>query len=346
MDRPRGLRDDLRRLASLPLPDLLAVAWRLLRPAAWVPTFFGVYLGYAFAAKKLVPGQALWTAFWRHGLTDGFTFPLLSSTLSAWWALPAARDLVYALVTLGPLIWGGTLLYNDVHDLEADRTKELRETSPLVQGRITKSTAMAVVYLVSTLGMLLSWLVNPTFFLLMAVALFLSWAYSGPPLRLKGRPGFDVAVNVVGVGLLCVAGGWSITRPIEAFPPSLLVLMALYLSAGYIPTTIADHHVDRRFGVRTTAVALGPDRAFRLGMALLLLGDLAFGAYVLVEAPVPWRFLLVAAPLLVAKDGAYWAGIGEVDELASIWTGLAIFSALVAAVIVCFLLVYTGLWAL
>lgn len=337
-------RRDARRLAELPPAELLAVAWRLLRPAAWVPTFFSVYLGYAFASRELVPAQRVWTAYVRRGLADGFDLAGLAATLTRWLAIPEVQDLVYASIVLGPLIWGGTLLYNDVHDLESDRRKPLRRDSPLVLGYISKRTALVIVYVVSALGMVLSWLVSPTFFALMAAALTLSWAYSSPRIRLKGRAGFDVAVNVVGVGALCFVGGWSIARPLAEFPPLLFALMALYLTGGYIPTTIADHHLDLAAGDRTIAVALGPRRAFHVGLAALIGGDLAFVAWILLEQVVAPAFLLWAAPLFVLKNVAYAIGVGEVDALPRIWSGLALFSALVAALIVAFLLAYTGFW--
>lgn len=339
------VRRDAARLAELPPGEILAVAWRLLRPAAWVPTFFSVYLGYAFAARQLVPAQHLWVAYVRRGLRRGFRLDGLVDTFLTWLGFGEARALVFASITLGPLIWGGTLLYNDIHDLESDRRKPLRQDSPLVLGYISKRTALGIVYVVSGLGMLLSWLVGPTFFALMAVALALSWTYSSPLVRLKGRAGFDVAVNVVGVGALCFLGGWSIARPLAEFPPLLLVLMALYLTGGYIPTTIADHHLDRAVGDRTIAVALGPRRAFHVGLVALVGGDAAFVGWVLLDRVVDPAFLIWAAPLFVLKDVAYAVGVADADELPRIWSGLAVFSALVAALIVGFLLVYTGFWA-
>lgn len=338
------LRRDLRTLASLPLPELVASLWRLLRPAFWIVTIFPVYLGYVYAAGELFPVQALWVDLWRDALAGGVGLGDVWATLRTWLGFEAARDFVYALLVLGPFIWGGTLLYNDVQDLDADRDKAMRAESPLVKGYLSPTTALGVVYVLSAVGMALSWLVSPTFFALMAAALVLSWAYSAPPLHLKARPGWDVAVNVVGVGVLCFLGGYSLARPLADFPIYLLLPAVLTLAAVYLPTVIADYHVDRRFGVATTAVAYGPRRAFRAGFAALVLADLSLVAIGLWTDFIPLAYFALTWPLFVLKDVLYAVLIGRVDHVASIWAGIAAVGALTGILNVVFLLVLTGFW--
>ncbi len=54
--------------------------------------------------------------------------------------------------------------------------------------------------------------------------LVLGWLYSAPPIRLKARPGADVTVNALVVGVLGPLAGWSLHRPPGAYPPVMVVL--------------------------------------------------------------------------------------------------------------------------
>lgn len=337
-------RRDARKLASLPLPELVASLWRLLRPAFWIVTIFPVYLGYVYASGQLLPAQELWVAWGQRLLAGGVSLSGFLGTLAAWLGRAAARRFVAALLVIGPFIWGGTLLYNDIQDLEADRAKDLRSESPLVQGYISRQTAFAVVVALSVVGMGLSLWIGPVFFGLMAVCLFLSWAYSAPPLHLKARAGWDVAVNVVGIGVLCLLAGWVLARPLEAFPWYLLAPAVTNLGAVYVPTVIADYHVDRRYGVATTAVEFGPERAFWLGFAFLVLGDLSLVGVAFLTPFLSLGFFELTWPVFVVKAAVYVGAIGRVDDVWSVWIGLGIVGALIGVLNLVFLLVYTGFW--
>jgi 4-hydroxybenzoate polyprenyltransferase len=172
------------RVLERPAVVLVAVSRPWFWPVSWVPA----YLGTVLAGHAWLPTRA-----------------------------DALRSAV-ALLVLGPLIWGAVLAQNDLHDLRSDRVNPRKGTAPLVTGAVTV-TRLRVWYrgiALAAVGTAL--FVGPLFVLGVVGVLLLGWAYSVPPLRLKARPGWDVTVNALVVGVVSPAAGWSITPPPREFP--------------------------------------------------------------------------------------------------------------------------------
>jgi len=217
-------------------PSVLIVA--VSRPWFWPVSWVPAYLGTVLAGRAWLPEPA-----------------------------DVPRSMV-ALLVLGPLIWGAVLAQNDLQDLHSDRLNPRKATAPLVTGALS-ATHLRTAYRVITAAALGSALfVGPLFVLGVAGVLLLGWAYSVPPLRLKTRPGWDVAVNAVVVGVVSPAAGWSITRAPWEFPWQFALIGVLFAAALYVPTTVTDLSADAGAGDTTFAVRYGPRLAHRLGIAL------------------------------------------------------------------------------
>jgi 4-hydroxybenzoate polyprenyltransferase len=224
----------------------------------------------------------------------------------AW--LPASREVprvLVALLILGPLVWCAVLVQNDLHDLRGDRDNPRKATAPLVAGWVTteRLARWYRILVVCTLGAAV--FVGPLFVVGVAGVLVLGWAYSVPPLRLKARPGADVAVNAVVVGVLAPLAGWSITRPPWQFPWPLGLLGLLFAAAFYLPTTVVDLPADRGVGDTTFAVRYGARRTHRIGVAvwaaaLLIALICSYFDFLVPRATLPYQ--LAMAPILL---GAY-----------------------------------------
>ncbi|MEJ3748208.1 UbiA prenyltransferase family protein [Actinomycetes bacterium KLBMP 9797] len=253
-----------------PAAVLVAVSRPWFWPVSWVPA----YLGTVLAGHAWLPSRA-----------------------------DAPRAAV-ALLVLGPLIWGAVLAQNDLHDLRSDRNNPRKGTAPLVTGAIS-ARRLRLFYraiALATVGTAL--FVGPLFVLGVAGVLLLGWAYSVPPLRLKTRPGWDVAVNALVVGVVSPGAGWSITRPPWEFPWQFGLIGLLFAAALYVPTTVTDLAADSGARDTTFAVRFGPRFAYRLGIALwgagLALSLVCAWADVLVPRSTLIPQLLMAPVLLVA----------------------------------------------
>ena len=229
-------------------------------PVSWVPAYLGTVLaGHAWLPARADAGQAL-----------------------------------VALGVLGPLIWGAVLAQNDLHDLRSDRANPRKATAPLVTGALSAGR-LRIWYRVIALAAIGSALyVGPLFVLGVLGVLALGWAYSVPPLRLKTRPGWDVAVNALVVGVVSPAAGWSITRAPWDFPWQFGLIGVLFAAALYLPTTVTDLAADTGAGDTTFAVRFGPRFAYLAGIAL-------WGSALAVSLGCAWLDVLVPRSTLTAQ---------------------------------------------
>jgi lycopene elongase/hydratase (dihydrobisanhydrobacterioruberin-forming) len=222
------------RVLERPAAVLVAVSRPWFWPVSWVPA----YLGTVLAGHAWLPPRA---------------------------DVPRAA---VALLVLGPLIWGAVLAQNDLHDLSSDRHNPRKGTAPLVTGAVS-ARRLQVWYRALALGAIgTAVFVGPLFVLGVVGVLLLGWAYSVPPLRLKTRPGWDVTVNALVVGVVSPAAGWSITRPPWEFPWQFGLIGLLFAAALYVPTTVTDLAADSSAGDTTFAVRFGSRFAHRLGTGL------------------------------------------------------------------------------
>ncbi|MEU4621939.1 UbiA prenyltransferase family protein [Actinoplanes sp. NPDC023801] len=248
---------------------LLAMSRPWFWPVSWVPA----YLGTVLAGHSWLPDRA-----------------------------DAPRAAV-ALLVLGPLIWAAVLAQNDLHDLRSDRDNPRKAAAPLVTGALSPAR-LRNWYRVAALACVgAAVYVGPLFVLGVAGVLALGWAYSVPPLRLKTRPGWDVAVNALVVGLVSPAAGWAITDPPWAFPWQFGLIGVLFAAALYVPTTVTDLAADSGAGDTTFAVRFGAPLAYRIGVGLWASALAVALLCAASDVVVPRSTLvpqLIAAPVLLA----------------------------------------------
>jgi len=227
-----------------------------------------------------------------------------------------------AMMALGPLLWGGTLLLNDACDLSADRCNPRRSDSPLVRGEVGRRQVLFWAALLKGSGLVLAALVSPGFFLTLLGLAALSWLYSAKPFRLKCRPGLDILVNATGLGALCTVSGWAVLLPLDAFPWAFVLPLMFGWASLYIPTTVVDAAADRRAGLTTFSVRFGNRLAFRLSLAsmvfsVFLIYGMAFSRYVLTPGIVYW-----SAPVAVLQVAAYWVHARRWDCPEAVYRGV------------------------
>jgi 4-hydroxybenzoate polyprenyltransferase len=290
-------------LSRRPAAVLVAVSRPWFWPVSWVPA----YLGTVLAGHSWLPARA-----------------------------DAGRALV-ALLVLGPLIWGAVLAQNDLHDLPSDRANPRKATAPLVTGAMS-ARRLRIWYRVTALAAVgAALVVGPLFVLGVAGVLLLGWAYSVPPLRLKTRPGWDVAVNALVVGVVSPGAGWSVTRAPWQFPWQFAVIGVLFAAAFYEPTTVTDLPADAGAGDTTFAVRFGARVAYRLGLAL-------WGAALVISVICAALDLLVPRSTLVAQlvmAPVLFAGYAALTRRPTI-TRLALVSVLFGIPTVGFAMAYIG----
>lgn len=159
------------------------MVWRLSRPPLWMVSILPLYLGNMLATRELFPGLDRWSTF------------------------------LVATCAMGPLAWGATLCLNDAYDAQSDRLNPRKASSPLVVGLVSTTFSRRAAYVFAGAALAAAGTLGWAFFALVAAVLGLGWAYSVPPLRLKERPGADLATVVAGIGVVAPLAGWAIARP-------------------------------------------------------------------------------------------------------------------------------------
>ena len=251
--------------SALTLPASSAVL-ELLKPVTWFPPM------WAFGCGVVSSGQPL----------------------AARWTLAAA-----GVVLAGPLLCAASQATNDWFDRHVDAINE--PNRPIPSGRIPGRWGLYLAILWSALSLLVAAALGPWVLVAAALGVLLSWAYSAPPLRLK-RNGWwgNAAVGFSYEGLAWITGAAVMLG--GAMPePRVLVLALLYSLGAHGIMTLNDFKSiegDRRMGVGSLPVRLGPNNAARVACLMMVVPQATVIA-LLFGWGRPWHGAIVGALLAV-----------------------------------------------
>ncbi|TPG58555.1 chlorophyll synthase ChlG [Roseomonas nepalensis] len=209
------------------LPEASAVL-ELLKPLTWFPPVFAFGCGIVSSGAPLA---------------DRWPVALLG------------------LLLAGPLVCAMSQAVNDWFDRHVDAVNE--PTRPIPSGRMPGRWGLWVALAWTVLSLLVAAALGPWGFAAGLVGIGLAWAYSAPPLRLK-RNGWwgNLACAACYEGLPWVTAA-AVLR--DAAPATAtLVIAGLYSLGAHGIMTLNDFKSiegDRRFGIGTLPVRLGPARA-------------------------------------------------------------------------------------
>ncbi len=225
---------------------------------------------------------------------------------------PAALSIPFYLINfLFFLIPANFLLYgiNDYFDFETDKHNEKKDQK---EHRLKqKEKHLLIGYLLLTLALsffLIALQSQIEVQLLMSLFLFLSFFYSGPPLRFKGLPLFDFSSNIL-YAIPALIGYYQST---ESFPP-LLVVIAIFCwtSAMHLFSAVPDIDPDKKAHLHTSAVVLGKTISLIICFTLWLTSTFilmflypSFLSLAALVYPLTALFLLIDKKLKIQK--VYW----------------------------------------
>jgi 4-hydroxybenzoate polyprenyltransferase len=208
--------------------------------------------------------------------------------------------LVIAIGVMYLFAYGLNDYFDAPHD--AQDPKKLR-TNPFASGLVTRRQAtMAMALVLAGLAIVFAYL---SMLALAALLLFLfvAWAYSAPPLRLKSRPGLDILTH----GLFVQTYPYWITALVLgerwlAIDTLLVLLNFLASTSGQLDQQIRDYEVDRRTD-RNFTTTVGP-RVSMIAMVIATLGTVlaALTVFGLGQAPKALLpFVLLPAPVFALR---------------------------------------------
>jgi homogentisate phytyltransferase / homogentisate geranylgeranyltransferase len=256
------------RTAARPL-KAITLLWRFSRPHTLVATTVSITGIYVLAASAL-PGMAL---------GDGF------------------GDLALTLLA-GALVNVYIVGLNQLEDVDIDRVN--KPWLPIPAGDLSVLQGRWIVAATAALAMLLAWTQGWVELVAVGAALGIGTVYSSPPLRLKRYPALAAAsitlvrAVVVNVGVYEHFASSLGGRPeLSAVPPPVVALTLFVLPFSFaiaVLKDVPDAKGDRRFGIGTFTVRLGPRRALALGLASLTVGyaGMAALAPLALDDAQPW----------------------------------------------------------
>ncbi|MEY3664367.1 MAG: geranylgeranyl bacteriochlorophyll synthase BchG [Pseudomonadota bacterium] len=218
-------------------PSLSAFA-ELLKPITWFPPM------WAFACGVIASG----------------------ASLSQHWQLA-----LLGVILAGPMVCATSQAVNDWFDREVDAINEPHR--PIPSGRMPGRWGLYVAVTWTALSLAVATGLGRWGFAAAALGLALAWAYSMPPIRLKQNGWWgNLACGLSYEGLAWITGAAVMAG--GAMPESKSITLALLYSLGaHGIMTLNDFKSiagDRKMGVRSLPVQLGPNRAARVACWIMI----------------------------------------------------------------------------
>lgn len=262
------------------------------------------------AVGRARPRAAAWRllVLWRFGRPHTLTGTSLS--IVGLYAIAASLQRASGAVDLLWTLLAGLCVnvfivgINQLEDVEIDRLN--KPWLPIAAGDLSRDAGRRIVAAAAIAPMVMAATQGVAELVAVSVALAVGWAYSSPPLRLKRYPALAagsitfVRSLVVNLGVwLHVAG-----TPVSAGVWALTVVTVPFSFAIAVLKDVPDIEGDRRFGIATFSVRLGPRPVLAVGVGALTLAGIG---------------MAVAGPLLLDGASAPVLVAGHVLGVAALW---------------------------
>lgn len=214
------------------------------------------------------------------------------SSLSETWLAAGAGALL-----AGPLVCGTSQVVNDWYDRYVDAVNE--PDRPIPSGRVPGQWGLVFALIWTIVSLFFATLLGPQVTFATILGLVFAWAYSAPPIRLKGNGWFgNLAVGLCYEGLPWFTGAAAV---LGTWPDShILVLAVLYSLGAHGIMTLNDFKSiegDKLHRVRSIPVQLGAARAARFACWVMAVPQ-AIVIALLVHWGAPVHAMIVGAMLL------------------------------------------------
>ncbi|MEM9762301.1 MAG: chlorophyll synthase ChlG [Pseudomonadota bacterium] len=172
--------------------------------------------------------------------------------------------LVGGVILAGPVVCAMSQAANDWYDRHVDAVNE--PDRPIPSGRIPGTWGFWIAVVWTLIGLVLGAALGAHAFVATVVAAVLAWIYSAPPLRLKANGWLGCAATGLAYeGLPWITGAAVMLGAVPE--PRIWAVALLYALGAHGIMTLNDFKAiegDRRHGLRSLPVILGPARAARL----------------------------------------------------------------------------------
>ena len=210
----------------------------ILRPILLMPVWTMILLGYYHSSSEFIifsPGWQIWRTL-----------------------------LLYSM------LMGTVYIINQITDAETDdvNNKLYLVAGGYVNVKLLKYEAV-ILLLASTLLAICWFRERPLYILLIFISIIIGMAYSIPPVRLKGKPIFDLLANATGYGAIAFFAGWITQREFGVQSIISCIPYIFCVGGAFVLTTLPDLKGDFISGDRTTGWLLGEQKSCIASVILL-----------------------------------------------------------------------------
>jgi homogentisate phytyltransferase/homogentisate geranylgeranyltransferase len=218
---------------------------------------------------------------------------------------------------------------NQIQDIEIDSIN--KPWLPIPAGLLSKKNASLIIVVALMIALISAAWVNVVLFLLILVISALGTAYSLPPIKFK-KHHMGAAISILLVrGILVNVGMplqflFSITGKLaipQAIWPLVFFVVGFSLGIAWFKD-IPDTKGDNQYNIKTLAIALSPNLAFRYGVAVVSLsyiGLMLIGAFLGIAANEKLFFLSHGLLLLLFLFGAAKVNLDHEKNLKRFYLG-------------------------
>jgi chlorophyll/bacteriochlorophyll a synthase len=248
-----------------------------------------------------------------------FACGVVSSGVSVMQNWPIA---VVGVLLAGPLVCAMSQAINDWYDRDVDAINEPHR--PIPSGRIPGRWGLYIAMVWTVLSLVVAATLGQWVLIASAVGLFLAWAYSAPPLRLKQNGWLgNAACGFSYEGLAWITGAAAMLGgALPALP--VLALAFLYSVGAHGIMTLNDFKSikgDQQMGINSMPVLLGPDGAAKMACLTMVVPQLVVVGLLLtwgkpVQASIVAGFLAVQMVMMLrfikapVEKALWYSGFG------------------------------------
>ena len=258
----------------------------LARPFTLLAPFFGILSGALIACGTLHNYSSIWV-----GILAGITGSLLNAASNS---------------------------INQYYDLEIDKINKPDRVLP--SGRMTVPQVMNFAWILYFICILLGFLINRTYLVVVLISAAFTWGYSAPPIRFKNNGILANIAMAVPRGFLMIVGGWVAIRPdawMNPIPWLIGFVVFIFVIGAASTKDFADVEGDRKGGANTVVVVYGFRKAGWIIAPFLVIPYLVIPF--LTMLPEPYALRPESAWLsILALGGVYtaWLIVRDPDSLA------------------------------
>lgn len=201
-------------------------------------------------------------------------------------------------------LYGGSNAYNSYYDKDEGPIGGLKNPPKVTDGILYLSVLFKLI------GLVISWYINLSFFLVYVVFFILSMAYSHPYTRLKADPNFSILTIGLGQGGLAFLAGWFChTTSISNIPLFISgIFTTIFMSMGMYPLTqLYQVEEDRKRNDQTFAVYWGITNSFRFSVICVFLSSISMLSVLYIRKTYFELILVAIVYLFVLSQIYYWA---------------------------------------